>query len=209
MSNAYNRCSPLVIFDGLGMASIRIASSFMKYVIGVVFGLIMFATPEIALADGIFTPFVGMSAGSDQSEKVSTYGVSLAGMAGGIFGFELDYGRTAEATSDSVFIQGSRVTTLNGNVIVGVPIGAVRPYGVGGFGWLRNERVGGPVSSGFKDEGLGFDLGGGIMGFFSDHVGARIDLRYFRAMSVGGSVLDFELKKFSFWRFSAGVALRF
>ena len=190
-----------------GMSDTNPASR--RLVTGLALWLITLALPQAALADGIFTPFIGMSAGSDQSEKVSTYGVSLAGMAGGIFGFELDYGRTADAKTDSVFVQGSRVTTLNGNVIVGVPIGAVRPYGVGGFGWLRNELVGGPGGASFKDEGLGLDIGGGIMGFFSDHVGARIDLRYFRAISAGDSVLDFEFKNFNFWRFSGGLALRF
>ena len=55
----------------------------------------------------------------------------------------------------------------------------------------------------------GVDVGGGIMGFLGDHVGARIDLRYFRAVSAGESILDFDFKAFSFWRFSGGLALRF
>ena len=177
--------------------------------VGLGLWLVVLLAPTVAHADGVFTPFVGMSAGSDQTERVTTYGASLAGMAGGIFGFELDYGRTADAKTNSVFVKDSRVTTLNGNVIIGIPIGPVRPYGVGGLGWLRNEVTGGPADERFKNDGLGVDVGGGIMGFLGDHVGARIDLRYFRAVSAGESILDFDFKAFSFWRFSGGLALRF
>ncbi len=41
-------------------------------------------------AEGIITPFMGVSVSNDQAEQVKTYGVSLAGMAGGIFGVEVD-----------------------------------------------------------------------------------------------------------------------
>ncbi len=187
----------------------KLGSCWRVWTVGLGLFLVALTAPSVAHADGIFTPFVGMSAGSDQTEKVSTYGASLAGMAGGIFGFELDYGRTAEAETSSVFVKDSRVTTLNGNVIIGVPIGPVRPYGVGGLGWLRNEITGGPADERFKNDGLGVDIGGGIMGFFGDHVGARVDLRYFRAVSAGESILDFDFKAFSFWRFTGGLALRF
>ena len=95
--------------------------------VGLGLWLVVLLAPTVAHADGVFTPFVGMSAGSDQTERVTTYGASLAGMAGGIFGFELDYGRTADAKTNSVFVKDSRVTTLNGNVIIGIPIGPVRP----------------------------------------------------------------------------------
>lgn len=168
------------------------------------------ALPVAAHADGIFTSFIGMSARNDQSERVRTYGVSLAGMAGGIFGFELDYGRTRPARTDSVVMRDSRVTTMTGNIIVGMSLGRVRPYAVGGLGWLRNEIMDASTgATSVKDDGIGVGMGGGLMGFLTERVGARIDLRYVRAVSAGGSVLDVELTRFSFWRFSGGVALRF
>ena len=173
-------------------------------------GILVLALPAAAHADGIFTPFIGMSARNDQSERVRTYGASLAGMAGGIFGFELDYGRTAAAQTDSLVMRDSRVTTMTGNVIIGVPFGRVRPYAVGGLGWLRNEVMDDSTDAiVVKDDGIGIDIGGGLMGFLTDRIGARVDLRYVRAVSAGGSVLDFELTRFSFWRFSGGVAVRF
>lgn len=168
---------------------------------------IVLAAPATARADGIFTPFAGVSFGGDQTERVATYGASLAGMAGGVFGFELDAAQTANAKTDTVFEANSKITTVNGNMIIGVPLGAVRPYVVGGLGWLRSSVTGDGQS--ITSDGLGIAVGGGLMGFFSDHVGARIDLRYIRAVTAGDSVLDFDFKDFNYVRFTGGLALRF
>ena len=172
----------------------------------VLVGLLLVSTE--AAADGLFTGSAGVSFGSDQTEQVGTWGLSLAGMAGGIFGFEVDYGRSGQAKTESVFITDSRTTTVMGNLIIGIPLGAVRPYVVGGFGWVRTDL---DVSSGSgqKDDGLGIDFGGGLMGFFSDHVGARVDFRYFRSVSAGEDFLDFDFKSLKFIRFTGGVVLRF
>ena len=163
--------------------------------------------PSTVLADWIFTPFAGVSFGNDQTERVTTYGMSLAGMAGGIFGFELDFAQTAEAMTDTVFSANSRATTVMGNIIVGVPLGAARPYASGGLGWLRN-KVNGDGPSGqvevVTSDSVGINFGGGLMGFFTDHVGGRVDIRYIRAVTAGESLFDF-----SFVRFTVGLALRF
>lgn len=174
--------------------------------------LLVLILPSTAFADGLFTPFAGVSFGNDQTEKVTTFGASLAGMAGGIFGFELDFGQTADAKTDAVFAANSRVTTVTGNVIVGVPLGAVRPYVVGGLGWLRTSLTadgqGGQMGS-VTSDGLGVDIGGGLMGFFGDHVGARADIRYIRAVTAGESVFEFDFEQFNFVRFTGGLVLRF
>ena len=165
--------------------------------------------PTVAFADGVFTPFIGASFGPGDTERVSTWGVSLASMAGGVFGFEIDFSRTAEATDSSVFVDNSRVTQVTGNIIIGVPIKAVRPYVVGGVGWVRTEINAVDLSLADQTDGLGATVGAGLMGFFSDHVGARVDLRYLRGASVGGSLTEFELDKVGFWRAAVGLALRF
>jgi len=172
--------------------------------------------PSTAEADGFVTPFVGASFGESDVEKVTTFGVSLAAMAGGVFGFEIDLARTAEAPANTVFVANSRATTVMGNLIIGIPIKGVRPYAVGGLGWVRTEvlpRMDFNLSlvnrMPEKNEGLGFDVGGGIIGFFSEHVGARFDLRYTRSISVGDNFRDIIFEDLAFWRATAGVALRF
>ena len=100
----------------------------------------------------MFTPFVGWNFGGsadvtgsggasfdEQFEKKIDYGVSLAGMGAGVVGFELDFGYSPNffetgtaANNDFEFTNDSNVTTLTGNVIVGVPVGghgaSIRPY---------------------------------------------------------------------------------
>ncbi len=168
---------------------------------------LVFCSPVGLVADSIFTPFIGSSYGEKDTEKVTTLGASLAAMAGGVFGFEIDFARTAKAPSKAVFVENSRSTTAMGNLIIGVPIKGVRPYVVGGMGWMKTEVSANSLSK--KTDGLALAVGGGVMGFFSDHVGARFDLRYTRAVSIGESIRDVVFEAPAFWRASWGLALRF
>jgi hypothetical protein len=57
---------------------------------------------------------------------------------------------------------------------------------------------------------LGFSLGGGAMGFVSDHVGFRGDLRYFRQFTdpEPDNEFDIGLGDLDFWRATAGITFR-
>ena len=57
---------------------------------------------------------------------------------------------------------------------------------------------------------FGYTLGGGVMGYFTDHVGLRGDLRYFRNFQVDDIDLtgvDFERGTFNFGRATVGAAV--
>ena len=48
-----------------------------------------------------------------------------------------------------------------------------------------------------------FNVGGGVMGFFTSHLGVRGDLRYYRAFGFKLADLDsagLKLDRFDFWR---------
>jgi hypothetical protein len=48
------------------------------------------------------------------------------------------------------------------------------------------------------------------MGFFSDNVGIRGDIRYFRAVrDTDPDGVDLELGSFKFWRGTVGVTFKF
>jgi hypothetical protein len=57
----------------------------------------------------------------------------------------------------------------------------------------------------------GCNLGGGVMGFFSDSVGLRADIRYFRSLQdhEADDNFDIGLSDFKFWRGSLGLTFRF
>ena len=113
-------------------------------------------------------------------------------MGAGVIGFEFDLGYTPNffqnTTGSCNFEFGdSNVTTLMGNLILGVPIGGqhglgFRPYASGGVGLIRS-KVGGPDDFFEVDSNdWGINVGGGAMFFFTDQFGLRGDVRYFRSL---------------------------
>jgi len=187
------------------------------------------ATPTKASADGLFTPFLGSTFGgnadiadvsgstfSDEFEQKLNYGASLAWMGGGVLGFEFDFGYSpnffgVESTNPGFDLIGDgNVTTAMGNIVVGAPLGGVRPYASGGLG-LISSRVDNPSQFFNKatSNDLGMDVGGGVM-FLGGNVGVRGDLRYFRSLNNNDdNTIDFSLGSFRFWRGSVGVTFKF
>lgn len=176
------------------------------------------AAPIPARADTVFTPFIGQSfATRKDAAKVTTIGASMASTVRGVFGLELDFGRTSKAAGSAAFADNTRVTMLMGNAVLGLPFGRFRPYAIGGLGWLRREVLGGGET--VRSAGLGLDVGAGFLGFFSNSVGVRLDLRYVRSLTADDietlrlpgrlGLGDFLIEDLSFWRSSVGLALRF
>jgi opacity protein-like surface antigen len=185
--------------------------------------------PRSASAEWVLTPFVGWNfngsaevqgAGgtefSDKFEKKLNYGVSLSAGSGAV-GFELDFGyspnffETGTTGSGFDFTNDSNVTTLMANAIIGGHSGNVRPYVVGGVGLIRtNVQDAGEFFDVTTKNDFGFDVGGGVMGFFSQNVGIRGDVRYFRSFSgTDENLVGIGVSDFNFWRGSVGVSFRF
>lgn len=196
-------------------------------------GLAVGAAPSRASADWYITPFVGGNFGGnanfggdntfdDEVERRVDLGASLGWMGNGIAGLELDWGWSPNffqnTTGTGNFAFGdSNVTTLMGNVVIGAPVGGqtgggVRPYVVGGAGLLRSNISGNTFFNDLTTNDFGINLGGGLHGYFNDHVGLRGDLRYFRLLGdsePAANDLDLTLSDFNFWRASVGVTFRF
>jgi opacity protein-like surface antigen len=192
------------------------------------------AAPPTASADWTITPFAGwnfggaadINTGSSGSQTSSTferkvdYGVSLARMGTGPIGFEIDFGYSPTFFETSTppsgffkFTPDSNVTTLTGNVIIGPRGGSIRPYVVAGGGLIRTKLQDLRLLFSLKSKNdLGLDIGGGVMGFFSDNVGLRGDLRYFRSLegtSYSENPGGVALSDFKFWRAPLGLSLKF
>jgi hypothetical protein len=196
-------------------------------------GLLLLAlAPTAARADGLITPFWGANFGGDAGSELSdavdasrfVWGVSAGWMGAGVIGFEGDFGYSPDffGKTDA---GNTRVLTMLGNVIVGVPFGGqtgfgIRPYGFAGVGWLRTdiEGLGGATTNvvNFDQNQGAWDFGGGVFIFFATHVGARFDLRYLRSfddLDLGPINIPIgdarHPGKVDFTRFSAGVTFRF
>jgi opacity protein-like surface antigen len=181
--------------------------------------LLLVLVPATARADWLFTPNIGTTFGGDANDREHlTYGASVGWMGRGIFGFEADFQYTPEffeANDDDVdFIDSSNVLTVMGNAIIGIPIGGqtgggIRPFGVAGVGLLQSQQRSGDDVFDFDSSEFGFNLGAGIMGFATDHVGFRGDVRYVRAFDpVGDNLTTVTVGDFDFWRANFGATFR-
>jgi opacity protein-like surface antigen len=169
------------------------------------------SAPSVARADGWVNPWAGVNFGSRFSSDTSGgFGVNAGGMGAGIIGGEASFGFNPDFFGDHTDIGSNNELDLMGNLIVGVPIGGThgggfRPYITGGLGLVRTHLLVGSVETNNND--WGWNLGAGAMGFFTDHVGARVDVRYLRNFT-GNFDDGFQQGNFHFWRSSFGLVIR-
>jgi opacity protein-like surface antigen len=170
-----------------------------------------------ARADGFISPFIGYNFGGDSQncvslsnceEKRTNWGVSV-GTDNAPVGFELDFGYAPDffgraQNSDNA------VLTLMGNLLLVIPAGPVRPYGLIGLGLVRPHANVDLASLGENDQNtLGWDIGGGLNIFFGHTFGVRGDLRHVRTFQDVTLFGVFNNAPLEFWRGSAGITLRF
>ena len=173
-------------------------------------------TPVPASAQGFISPFIGFDYGGDSGcptatdcdDKNSNIGVA-GGKLGAIAGVEVELGYARNFFGDTPGVDAS-VLTLMTNVIVGPKIGAIRPFVLGGIGLIKShvEFTAGSLLD--SSNNFGWNIGGGVMLMFGDHVGVRGDIRRFKSFQDTG-ILGFTLsdEKLGFNRASAGLVLAF
>jgi opacity protein-like surface antigen len=167
-----------------------------------------------ASAQVYLTPFAGTTFGDDAPATKFNVGAGLTFM-GSVAGFEFDFGYSPDffgEQTDFALIGDSNVTTFSGSLVLAATDRPVRPYGVAGLGLVRSRIS--DAEDLFDDittNDLAFNVGGGVMGRITDRISFRGDLRYFRALqdNQNDDDLDVVIGNFGFWRFTAGVGLRF
>jgi opacity protein-like surface antigen len=193
----------------------------VKSTVAVLLGIAaLIVAPASASAQGYLTGFVGGNFGGDSGVSLDesiddtsrlNFGVRLGVLGGGIFGGEIDVGYTPDFYGKGTVFDSSGVLTVMGNVVVGLPLGPVRPYFAGGIGLIRRTVTYAPGEGlgSVTDSRAAYSLGGGVNLFVSEHIGINADLRYFRNFSSGNSLVDLPDDKFNFARGSVGLTIRF
>jgi opacity protein-like surface antigen len=194
----------------------------------------VFATP--ARADWHVTPFLGATFGTNTNaqgpqslalgfvdleratdEAKFTYGGAVTLLGPGVFGLEGEFCMTPgffEGNDTHQLILSSRVWTVMGNLVVAAPLRwthySLRPYATGGVGLIR-ATAHDQIDVVPIDRSLfGYNAGGGVIGFFDDKRGLRLDLRYVRNIRTDGQgSLGASTVAISYWRGTAGLILKF
>ena len=188
-----------------------------KYV--VLAAMVLMLAPASARADWLFTPNFGATFGGGSVSEHMTYGATIGWMGAGIFGFEADLAFTPEffepGDGDIDLFDSSNVTTFMANAVIGIPVGGqagpgFRPYISGGVGVLQQNVENADQLFSINNDEFGVNIGFGAMGFATDHVGFRGDIRYYRALTDPDSDNEFDiaLGEFDFWRGTFGVTFR-
>ncbi|PYR35731.1 MAG: hypothetical protein DMF89_02615 [Acidobacteria bacterium] len=155
-----------------------------------VVGLVLLVTAQDAAAEGFISPFIGYNFSGDSGcqqitncdDKRTDWGVSF-GALGSVVGFEAEVGYTKNFFGEAS-AQTSDVLTFMGNFMLAPKLGPVQPYGVIGLGLIRTSVEATLTSTSSENNQFGWDVGGGLMVFFGQHVGVRGDVRYFHAFQV-------------------------
>jgi opacity protein-like surface antigen len=163
------------------------------------------AAQSVVSYSGMFTPYIGVTAGDDVEDPGFAFGGSLSVLDNNGWGAELDVAHTT-TLGDEGFDE-SGLTSAMLHVAYYWQRGLIRPYGVVGGGILRlSGIVGADGSRSRTDWGLSF--GGGVNVPFNELVAVRGDVRYVRFLENHPDVLS-GAAVFGAWRLTAGLTLSF
>jgi opacity protein-like surface antigen len=173
------------------------------------------ATP--ARAEGFISPFIGYNFGGDSGcpsisnceDKHLNWGIGV-GSVGGLFGVEAEFAFIPNFFGETTGSDNS-VFTFMGNFLLAPKFGPVQPYGTIGLGLIRSHTdltLSGLIE-GEDQNDFGWNVGGGLMIHFSDHFGARGDVRYFHAFSALELLGVSSDTKLDYGRFSGALLVKF
>ena len=197
-------------------------------------GVLVVGVPGTARADWQITPFLGLTFKGDTTlldyEQATanthwTFGGSVALMGSGPVGVEGLIVYTPgffEQDNPPLDIDGlpppdiidSRTLAIMGNVVLTTPRSwneyGLRPFVSGGIGLLQATAADALDFTPVNTNLIGYNVGGGAVGFLNDRVGLRFDLRYFSNLKPSDDPENaIGRVHLSYWTGSVGVVLKY
>ena len=166
-----------------------------------------------AHAEVLLTGFGGAAFGGVTDRTRGTFGGSLGFLGGGILGLEFEFATVPDffgTGGEGVFTE-NNVVSLMGSILLAAPAGPVRIYGAGGAGLMKTRLADPDQFFDIDSNDFGINVGGGFIGYVSDNVGLRADVRYFRDLQdpVPDNEFDIDLGRVDYWRAVGGITLKF
>jgi Outer membrane protein beta-barrel domain len=196
-------------------------------------GVLTFGVPATARADWQLTPFLGLTFKGDTTlldyeQAVGkahwTFGGAVALMGSGPVGVEGlvvytpgFFQQDKPPATDGIpppDIVNSRSLAVMGNVVLTTPRSwneyGLRPFVSGGIGLLHATATDALAFLPVNASMLGYNIGGGAVGFLNDRVGLRFDLRYFSNLKPSDDPeIAIGRVHLSYWTGIVGVVLKY
>ena len=153
-----------------------------------------------ASAQAMFTGAIGNVFGGDAPSTKKVWSIAIGGGGAHGIGSELEYSQVGDFFETANGVAHGKIMTLMPSIFIAIPINRVRPYGIFGFGFIRQrtEASEGGLFSGLSNNDVGYSAGGGVTLYLTRSVGVRGDLRHFKVRKSDG---------ISFQRFTVGLVL--
>jgi opacity protein-like surface antigen len=187
----------------------------MKLTIRLLLTAAVLALPSVAHGQLQVSPFAGVNVGGDTTKTSGTAGVSATWWIFNSIGIEAEGAYSPMLFEQDGFLTSRSVTTWTGSLVFKPSMmgsNKFQPYVAAGLGVLRPNlsEAGGLAMA--KGSTLALTAGVGATGFINDHVGFRGDLRYLRGLresDLDANPFGIDFSKFSFWRPTAGLVIKF
>jgi hypothetical protein len=150
--------------------------------------LALFAMDGRALAQGSFTASIGNVYGGDTPKTQGVYALAIGGGGAHGIGSEIEFSESRHFFDSDDGSRKGGILTLMASVLLTVPVGRVRPYGLFGYGFIRErtESTAGGVFTSLSTRDVGYSVGGGVTYHFARLAGVRGDLRHFKVRTANG-----------------------
>ena len=172
----------------------------------------LLTTATLARSEVILTGYYGSAFSGTMPSSQPTYGGAIAFLAGGWFGAETEYGYVKDffgSTNANIGLTHNKVQQFSGNMLLGVPLGPVRPYAAAGVSLIGANLTGAGGLASLDSTTGGYNVGGGLFIWLGGHFGLRGDYRYFRTFGEIGNGTSLGLGKLDFSRGIGGLSVRF
>ena len=168
-------------------------------------------TPTLGVTFRANTSLFPVTLASPKQKSHVDFGGTVALLSDNILGVEAVTTYTPSLVESSALVTESNSFALMGNVVVAAPRRwteySLRPFVSGGVGLLSAHGQD-PLSLFTNVNTLGWDLGGGAIGFLTQRTGVRIDLRYFSNLQKIQPTATSPNPHLRYMTFSVGVVIR-
>jgi hypothetical protein len=170
------------------------------------------AMPATDAPSRYVAPFIGATFSGDTTSGGTAAGVAGGWRSKGWWGVEGELAGTPNFFEQTGFVTNRLVTTVMGNGLVHYGSSRMSVFAVGGYGLIHVDLAEAGGLAAVKKVEPGFNVGAGAMCLWSNNIGVRGDVRYFRATGNTDddvNLFGLEVSKLHFWRASAALVVGF